>query len=89
METNTIHQKISPIDALWTIYQQQSEEVKKSFLVRVSNEDRLLDIPNLKTREEMMNIVRKRMKNIINKHEQTLQHQDVMNLVDNIITENA
>jgi hypothetical protein len=44
METNVKAQEVSVVDALLTIYRQQDERVRRDFLVRVRQEDRLLDM---------------------------------------------
>ena len=87
METNVGVQKVSMVDALLAIYRQQDERVRRDFLVRVRQEDSLLDMPGMRTREEMMQVSRERMKDIIDGHEQTLTHDEVMKMVDNAIAE--
>ena len=87
METNVVSQEISIVDALLAIYRQQSEEVRKSFLTRVRQEDGLLDMPGLRTREEMMEISRERMRDIIAEQDQTLSHEEAMKMVDKAIAE--
>ena len=87
METNVVSQEISIVDALLAIYRQQSEEVRKSFLTRVRQEDGLLDMPGLRTREEMMEISRERMRDIIAGQDQTLSHEEAMKMVDKAIAE--
>ena len=87
METNVVSQEISIVDALLAIYRQQSEGVRKSFLTRVRQEDGLLDMPGLRTREEMMEISRERMRGIVAGHEQTFSHEEVMKMVDKAIAE--
>ena len=44
METNVRAQEVSVVDALLTIYRQQDEKVRRDFLVRVRQEDSLLDM---------------------------------------------
>ena len=87
METSVISQEMSIVDALLAIYHQQSERVRKSFLTRVREEDGLLDMPGLRTREEMMEVSRERMRDIIAEREQTLSHEEVMKMVDMAIAE--
>ena len=43
METNVGVQKVSMVDALLAIYRQQDERVRRDFLMRVRQEDSLLD----------------------------------------------
>ena len=82
METNVRVQEVSVVDALLTIYRQQNEKVRRDFLVRIRQEDSLLDMPGMRTREEMMQVSRERMSDIIAGREQTLTHDEVMKLVD-------
>lgn len=78
-------QDVSMVNALLTIYRQQNERVRRDFLVRVREEDGLLDMPGMRTREEMMQISRERMRNIIAGSEQTLSHEEAMKMVDEAI----
>ena len=87
METTAIHPKVSPVDALWTLYQQQSEQVRRAFLVRVRQADSLLDMPGLRSREEMMEASKERMRDIITGREKTLSHEEAMKMVDKAIAE--
>lgn len=87
METNVVSQEISIVDALLAIYRQQNEGVRKSFLTRVRQEDGLLDMPGLRTREEMMKVSQERMKDIVAGREQTLSHDEAMKMVDKAIAE--
>jgi hypothetical protein len=87
METNVRVQEVSVVDALLTIYRQQDEKVRRDFLVRIRQEDSLLDMPGMRTREEMMQVSRERMSDIIAGREQTLTHNEVMKMVDNAIAE--
>ena len=74
METNAVYQETSPLDALWTIYQQQSEQVKRAFLVRVRQTDCLLDMPGIRSREEMESESKERMSVIMASREKTMSH---------------
>lgn len=78
-------QDVSVVDALLTIYRQQSEKVRRDFLARVRQEDGLLDMPGLRTREEMMQVSRERMRDIIAGREKTLSHEEAMKMVDDAI----
>lgn len=75
------------MDALWTIYQQQSEQVKRAFLVRVRQTDCLLDMPGLRSREEMESVSKERMRDIIAGREKTVSHEDAMKMVDRAIAD--
>ena len=89
METNTTFQRTAPEDALWTLYRQQTLKVRHAFLARVRKEDleasEVLQMPGLYSREEMMEVSKYRMRDIIAGRGQTLSHDDVMHLVDNAI----
>lgn len=87
METNVRAQEVSVVDALLTIYRQQDEKVRRDFLVRVRQEDSLLDKPGMRTREEMIEVSRERMRDIVAGREQTLSHEEAMKLVDEAIAE--
>lgn len=87
METTAIHHKVSPVDALWILYQQQSEQVRRAFLARVRQADCLLDMPGLCSREEMMAAAKERMRDIIAGREKTLSHEEAMKMVDKAIAE--
>lgn len=75
------------MDALWTIYQQQSEQVRRAFLVRVRQADGLLDMPGIRSREEMENLSKQRMRDIIAGRENTVSHEEAMKLVDKAIAD--
>ena len=75
------------MDALWTIYQQQSEQVKRAFLVRVRQTDCLLDMPGIRSREEMESESKERMRDIIAGREKTMSHEDAMKMVDKAIAD--
>lgn len=85
MELNGVYQEPSPLDALWTLYQQQSAQVRRSFLVRARQADKELDVPGMLTREEMIKASVERMRDIVDGREQTLAHADVMRMVDEAI----
>ena len=87
METDVIYQEVSVVDALLTLYHQQNERVRQAFLARVYQEDSLSDMPGLRTREEMMEVSRERMRDIVAGREQTLSHEEVMKMVDGAIAE--
>ena len=89
METNATYHSTAPEDALWTLYRQQTLKVRHAFLARVKSEDfeanEVLQMPGMYSREEMMEVSKQRMKDIVAGREQTLSHEDVMRLVDNTI----
>ena len=87
METNAVYQETSPLDALWTIYQQQSEQVKRAFLIRVRQTDCLLDMPGIRSREEMESVSKERMRDIIAGREKTVSNEDAMKMVDKAIAD--
>lgn len=89
METNATYHSASPEDALWTLYRQQTLKVRNAFLARVRMEDRevcdAVQMPGMHSREEMVELSKQRMQDILSEREQTLSHEDVMQLVDNAI----
>ena len=82
-----MYQENSLVDALLTIYRQQNEEVRQAFLERIYQEESLLDMPGLRTREEMIKVSQERMRDIVAHREQTLSHEEVMKMFDNAIAE--
>lgn len=44
-----------------------------------------VQMPGMHSREEMMELSKQRMQDILSEREQTLSHEDVMQLVDNAI----
>ncbi|MBR3986837.1 MAG: hypothetical protein IKK04_06755 [Bacteroidales bacterium] len=82
-----VYQEASPLEALWTIYQQQSESVRRAFLMRAHKADCLIGLPTLRSREEMEAVSKERMRDIISGNEQTLSHDLAMQLVDKAITD--
>ena len=87
METTAIQKKVSPVDALWTLYQQQTEQVRRAFIVRVRQNDFLVDMPGMHSREEMMEAAKERMRDIISGREKTFTHEEAMMTIDNAISE--
>ena len=87
MDSTINYQELSAVDALWTLYRQQSRKVRDAFRVRIEHEA-VTDIPCVQSREEMMDVSRQRMKNIINGSEQTLDNDEVMRMVDDVISQN-
>ncbi len=84
-----MYQENSLVDALLTIYRQQNEEVRQAFLERIYQEESLLDLPGLRTREEMIKVSQERMRDIVAHRERTLSNEEVMKMVDNAIAENV
>lgn len=39
MDASTLYQEVSPIDALWALYQSQSKRVRRAFLLRLKLEE--------------------------------------------------
>ena len=87
MEANVVSQEVSIVDALLAIYHQQNEGVRKSFLTRIRQEDYLLDMPGLRTREEMLEVSRERMRDVVAGREETISHDEAMKMVDKAIAE--
>ena len=82
MQTAANYQDMSAVDALWTLYLQQSQWVRKAFRSRINSQDVSDEMPTLRTREEMMAVSRERMRDIIDGRERTLTHDEAMQLVD-------
>lgn len=84
MQTNT-SQNISAADALWTLYMQQNEQIRKAFLIRVRQTDKILDMPGIYSREDIVKESKKRMQDIIDGKEKTLSHEEVLQMIDKAI----
>ena len=50
MQTATNHQDMSPVDALWTLYQQQSQRVRDAFRNRLAQSE-ISELRSLTTEE--------------------------------------
>lgn len=85
MQTAANYQDMSAVDALWTLYRQQSQWVRDAFRNRINSQDVLDEMPTLRSREEMMEVSRERMRDIIDGRERTLSHNEAMQLVDQAI----
>ena len=77
---------MSAVDALWTLYQQQSQRVREAFRNRIEQEN-IDEIPIVRDREDMMEISKQRMRDIIDGREQVLDHEEAMQLVDKAIAD--
>lgn len=92
METTiTKNNEMSTVEALWTLYRQQSKKVQQMFLARAwqenSDNETLFDMPCLRSREEMVAVSKRRMRSIVEGREKTLSHKEVMKMVDEAIAE--
>ena len=65
MQTAANYQDMSAVDALWTLYLQQSQWVREAFRSRINSQDVPDEMPTLRTREEMMAVSRERMRDIM------------------------
>lgn len=86
MQTTANYQDMSAVDALWTLYQQQSQRVREAFRNRIEQEN-IDEIPIVRDREDMMEISKQRMRDIIDGREQVLDHEEAMQLVDKAIAD--
>ena len=77
---------MSAVDALWTLYQQQSQRVREAFRNRIEQEN-IDEIPIVRDREDLMEISKQRMRDIIDGREQVLDHEEAMQLVDKAIAD--
>ena len=91
IEMNTTYQRTSPEDALWTLYRQQTLKVRHAFLSRVKREDieacEAFQMHGLYSREEIMEVSKQRMRDIISGQERTISHEEAMLLADNAIAD--
>ena len=87
MQTTANYQDMSAVDALWTLYQQQSQWVRDAFRSRINGQEKAEEMPILRSREEMMEVSKQRMSDIIAGREHTLSHDEAMQLVDQAIVQ--
>ncbi|MBP5535364.1 MAG: hypothetical protein J6X62_01085 [Bacteroidales bacterium] len=85
MQTTVNYQDMSAVDALWTLYRQQPQPVRDAFRNRVIEQVDVEDMPIVRDREDMIAVSKQRMRDIIDGTERTLDHDEVMRLVDNAI----
>ena len=87
MQTTANYQDMSAVDALWTLYQQQSQWVRDAFRSRINGQEKAEEMPVLRSREEMMEVSKQRMSDIIAGREHTPSHDEAMQLVDQAIVQ--
>ena len=89
METNATYHSTTPEDVLWTLYRQQTPKTHKAFLARVRKKSRevgnAVELPGMHSRDEMMELSKQCMQDILGNREKTLSHEEMMRLVDNAI----
>ena len=85
MQTTVNYQDMSAVDALWTLYRQQPQPVRDAFRNRVIEQVDVEDMPIVRDREDMIAVSKQRMRDIIDGTDRTLDHDEVMRLVDNAI----
>lgn len=87
MQTAINHQDMSAVDMLWALYRQQPQCVREAFRSRIIAQADVEDMPIIRSREEMMEVSKQRMRDIIEGCERTLDHNEAMQLVDQAIAE--
>lgn len=75
MQTAANYQDMSAVDALWTLYMQQSQHVRDAFRSRIANEDN--DLQCL-TVEEAKAITLQRGRDIKAGRDKLIPHEEVM-----------
>ena len=75
------------MDMLWALYRQQPQYVREAFRSRIIAQADVEDMPIIRSHEEMMEVSKQRMRDIIEGCERTLDHNEAMQLVDQAIAE--
>ena len=82
MQTAANYQDMSAVDALWTLYQQQSQRVREAFRSRIANEDN--DLQCL-TEEEAKAMTLQRGRDIKTGRAKLIPHEAVMQEMDQML----
>ncbi|MBO4751720.1 MAG: hypothetical protein J5526_03090 [Bacteroidales bacterium] len=82
MQTAANYQDMSAVDALWTLYQQQSQRVRDAFRSRIANEDN--DLQSL-TEEEAKAMTLQRGSDIKAGRAKLIPHEAVMQEMEQVL----
>lgn len=82
MQTAANYQDMSVVDALWTLYQQQSQRVRDAFRSRIANEDN--DLQSL-TEEEAKAMTLQRGSDIKAGRAKLIPHEAVMQEMEQVL----
>ena len=84
MQTATNHQDMSPVDALWTLYQQQSQRVRDAFRNRLAQSE-ISELRSLTT-EEAKVLTLQRGRDIKAGRAKLISHDEVMQEMEQMLT---
>ena len=84
MQTATNHQDMSPVDALWTLYQQQSQRVREAFRNRLAQSE-IGELRSLTT-EEAKVLTLQRGRDIKAGRAKLISHDEVMQEMEQMLT---
>ena len=87
MQTSTNHQDMSPVDALWTLYQQQSQRVRDAFRNRLAQSE-ISELRSL-TAEEAKVLTLQRGRDIKAGRAKLIPHDEVMQEMDQMLASYA
>ena len=87
MQTDTNHQDMSPVDALWTLYQQQSQRVRDAFRNRLAQSE-ISELRSL-TAEEAKVLTLQRGRDIKAGRAKLIPHDEVMQEMDQMLASYA
>ena len=82
MQTATDHQEMSAVDALWTLYQQQSQRVRDAFRSRIAQAE-IGELHSL-TEDEAKALTLQRGRSIKAGHSKLIPHDEVMREMEQI-----
>ena len=87
MQTATNHQDMSPVDALWTLYQQQSQRVRDAFRNRLAQSE-ISELRSLTT-EEAKVLTLQRGRDIKAGRAKLIPHDEVMQEMEQMLASYA
>ena len=87
MQTATNHQDMSPVDALWTLYQQQSQRVREAFRNRLAQSE-ISELRSL-TAEEAKVLTLQRGRDIKAGRAKLIPHDEVMQEMEQMLASYA
>ena len=83
MQTVLNNQDMSAVDALWTLYRQQSRRVRDAFRSRIAQDE--IDGLGIRTEEEAKALTLQRGRDIKSGRAKLVQHEDVMQEMEQLI----
>ena len=87
MQTAANHQDLSAVDALWTLYQQQSRRVRDAFRSRIAQEE--IDGLIIRTEDEAKALTLLRGRDIKAGRTKLIPHEEVMQEMEQMLASYA